>query len=184
MSEPTPPGEPEPGRTPPPPPGWGPPPPEQTHGPADSQVPYPPPQGPPSGGPPEPNPDPGRSDPYGQQYGQPYGQQYPPPQHDPSQAWYPTGPVTNQKAQWALAIGLLAIPLACCSAVLGLVGIVAIVLGVQARREIAAGRGQETGEGLATAGIVAGGSATLIAVLLSLLLVMVFVFGEVLVTTS
>ena len=195
MSDRTPPGEPEPGSTPPPAPSWGAPPPEEPHGPTDPQVPYPP----------QPGRDQGRRQGAGQGWGQGWGhggqpgQQRPGPgdQHGPPGAGYPAypqqgpygggfpaGPVTNQKAQWALTLGLLAVPLACCSVLLGLVGVVAIVLGVQARREIAASGGQQTGEGLATTGMVAGALATLIVVLLGLLLMVLVIGGELLVTTS
>lgn len=183
MSDRTPPGEPEPGSTPPPAPSWGVPPPEQPHGPTDPQVPFPsqPGQGWGRGWGQDTGQDWGR----GAQHGPPPGAAYPGyPQRGPYGGGFPAGPVTNQKAQWALALGLLAVPLACCSVLLGLVGVVAIVLGVQARREIETSRGQQTGEGLATTGMVAGAIATLVAVLLGLLLVMLVVAGEVLVTTS
>ena len=179
MSDRTPPGEPEPGSTPPPAPSWGATPLEPPQGPTDPKVPYPsqPGQGP--------GQDAGQDWGRGVQHGPPPGAGYPAyPQQGPYGGGFAAGPVTNQKAQWSLALGLLAVPLACCSVLLGLVGVVAIVLGVQARREIAASNGQQTGEGLATTGMVAGAMATLIAVLLGLLLVMLVIAGEVLVTTS
>jgi hypothetical protein len=44
-----------------------------------------------------------------------------------------------------------------CCGILGLVGIVSVVLGVQARREISQSQGALTGDGAALAGIVLGG---------------------------
>jgi hypothetical protein len=82
--------------------------------------------------------------------------------------------VPNNKAQWSLGIGLTAIVGACCSTVLGLVGIVAIVMGVQARREIAASAGRQTGGGMAVAGIVTGALAVGLSVVMGLLLVAMF----------
>jgi hypothetical protein len=61
---------------------------------------------------------------------------------------------------------------ACCSTLFGLVGIVGIVLGIQARREIAESRGQQTGEGLALTGIITGSIATFIALALGLVLLL------------
>jgi hypothetical protein len=172
MSEPDPPAEPDPD-VPPPPPGWGTPPPQQPYGPPHPQAPPPPVHGaPPPYGWPEQQ--------YGHPYGQPYGQQY----GGYGPGGFPPGPVTNQKAQWSLAVGLLSVPAACCSAFLGLVGILAIVLGVQARREITASGGQQTGDGLATTGIVTGAIGTVIALVLGLVLVMLVIGGELLVTTS
>jgi hypothetical protein len=111
-------------------------------------------------------------------YGQPpYAQPgYGPPPYG-SQGYPFLGPVTNQKAQWALAVGLLAIPLACCATLFGLVGIVGIVLGIQARREIAESRGQQTGDGLALTGIITGSIATLIALTLGSVLLMLMLGG-------
>lgn len=72
------------------------------------------------------------------------------------------GPVTNQKAAWALGVGVASIVLGCCFALFGLGGIASIILGVQARREITASGGMQTGEGLAIAGIVTGIVAVLL----------------------
>jgi len=57
-------------------------------------------------------------------------------------------PGTNKKAIWSLVTGILG--LLCC----GIVGVVAIVLAQQAKKEIAT-NGQ-SGSGLATAGLVLG----------------------------
>jgi hypothetical protein len=79
--------------------------------------------------------------------------------------------VTNDKAGWALGLGLGSIIGACCSGLLGLVGVAAIVIGVQARREIAASNGTQTGGGIAVAGIVTG----VLGVVLTLVMTLVFV---------
>ncbi len=107
------------------------------------QPPPPPPPGwgtpPPGYGPPPPGygpPPPGYGAPPG--YGPPPGWGPPPP-------GYAVG--TNQKAVWSLVTGIVGI---CC----GLLGIVAIVLGNQAKQEIqATGQG---GMGMAQAGFVLG----------------------------
>lgn len=167
MSDPTPPGEPDPG------PGWGAPPAQPPTGP------YGPPTGQPYGPPPQGTPHP-QSPPYPPQGTPPPGTPYPPygqPGYDGGPGWRPTGPVTNQKAQWALGLGLTSVVLGCCFAVLGLVGIAAVVLGFQSLREIEATNGAQTGRGLAISGIVAGIAGILIALLLTLLAVLLFASG-------
>jgi len=74
----------------------------------------------------------------------------PPPPPDQSYGYgYGYGaPRTSQKAVWALVTGLIA--LICC----GPVGIVAIILGNSAKKEIAASGGAETGAGMAQAGFI------------------------------
>jgi Domain of unknown function (DUF4190) len=68
---------------------------------------------------------------------------------------YGGAPQSNQKALWALIIGIVSIPLAC-YACLGWVGIVAIVLGNNAKKEIAASGGMQSGAGQAQAGLICG----------------------------
>lgn len=61
------------------------------------------------------------------------------------------GKKTNGKATWSLVLGILSVTLC------GLIaGILAIVLGNQARREIAAAGGLQGGGGQATVGVVLG----------------------------
>lgn len=154
MSDPTPPGEPD-----GPPAGqpYGPPPQGTPH----PQSPQYPPQYPPQGTPPPGTPYP------------PYGQ----PGYYGGPGWRPAGPVTNQKAQWALGLGLTSVVLGCCFAVLGLVGIAAVVIGFQSLGEIKAANGAQTGRGLAISGIVAGIVGVLVALLLSLLAVLLLASG-------
>ncbi len=92
-------------------------------------------------------PAPGQPAGYGQPYGPGYGS---------------FGPVTNQKAAWALGSGLASILLVCCFPLFGLGGIAGIVLAIQARKEIAASGGRQTGDGLAIAGLVTGIVAVLV----------------------
>lgn len=102
-----------------------------------------------------------------------------PPAHptQPTQTWGPGyasfGPVTNQKAAWALGTAVVSLFVACCAGPLGLLGVVAIVLAVKARGEIAASAGQQRGDGMAVAGFVVGIVAVVGAVLVSLLLALV-----------
>jgi hypothetical protein len=77
----------------------------------------------------------------------------PPPPSDPSGGWGYGGyaaPRTNQKAIWSLISGILG--LVCCAPA----GVVALVLGNSAKKEIAASNGTQTGRGMAQAGVVLG----------------------------
>jgi hypothetical protein len=132
-----------------------PPPPDQ---PDESGAPPPPPPPPPYGSAPPPPP------PYGAGPG--YGA--PPPGYG-----YPAGggyavPAGNKKAQWALILGIVS--LFCCGAV---TGIIAIVLSQQAKQEIRASGGMQTGEGQAQAGFVLG----IIGIALTVLGIVVFGLG-------
>jgi hypothetical protein len=60
-------------------------------------------------------------------------------------------PAGNQKALWSMILGILS--LFCCGV---LTGIAAIVLSQQAKKEIAASGGMQTGSGQAQAGFVLG----------------------------
>ncbi len=129
---------------------------------------------PPSSPPPPPPPSPPA--PYGQLpyppqpgYGQPtYGQQPSygqPPSGPPA---YGAPPATNGKAQAALWTGIGTLVFSWCCG-LGLLGIVPVLLGIRARREIRERQGAQGGDGIALAGIITGA----IAVLLGLLVVVV-----------
>ena len=78
----------------------------------------------------------------------------PPPPPPPGgqyggQPGYGAPQATNKKAIWSLVLGILG--LVCCGF---FTGIPALILGNNARKEIAAGQG--TGSGMATAGVVLG----------------------------
>ena len=122
---PPPPGPDDAAGTPPPPYGSAPPPP------------------PPSGSTPPPPPPP-----------PPYGGQPPayPPAYPPAPGGYygPPPPAGNQKALWAMILGIVG--LLCCSPL----GIAAIVLGVISKREIDESGGTQSGRGQAQAGFVLG----------------------------
>jgi len=64
-------------------------------------------------------------------------------------------PRGNGKALWSMIIGIIAVPLGCLGC-LGLIGIASIVMGGQAKREIAASGGMQTGAGQAKAGVILG----------------------------
>jgi hypothetical protein len=85
----------------------------------------------------------------------------PPPPPDPSYGYgYGYGtPRTSQKAVWSLVTGLIG--LLCCSPA----GIVALILGNSAKKEIAASGGAETGAGMAQAGVILGIIAIVLMVL-------------------
>lgn len=124
---------------------------------------YPP--GPPAG--PEPSEPSGHYPPpaYGQQ---PYGG--PPP-----------GPLavtpTNQKATAALITGITTLVLSWCCG-LGVVGVVAIVLGTKARAEIRRSGGAESGDGIAVAGIVTGAVAVVIGLVVAVTIVALVASGR------
>ncbi len=116
----------------------------------------------------------------------PYGQlPYPPPPGASQPAYAPPGygqppygspvygapPATNGKAQAALWTGIGTLVFSWCCG-LGLVGIVPVLLGIRARREIRERQGAQSGDGIALAGIITGA----IAVLLGLLVVVLIAF--------
>jgi len=96
--------------------------------------------------------------------GQPYGYQQPGPPMMPAP--------THGKATTSLILGLVS--LVACGLVLG---IPAMIVAQQAKREIRASQGQLGGEGVATAGFVTGLIGTIWSVLGGLLLVGLFVLG-------
>jgi len=89
--------------------------------------------------------------PYGSAPPPPYGSAPPPP---PGYGYPAPGgyavPAGNQKALWSMILGIVG--LLCCA----IASIVAIVLGVQAKKEIAASGGMQTGAGQAQAGFILG----------------------------
>jgi hypothetical protein len=93
----------------------------------------------------------------------------PPPPPDPSYGYGYGAPRTSQKAVWALVTGLIG--LLCCSPA----GIVALILGNSAKKEIAASGGAETGAGMAQAGVILG----IIAIVLMVLGIILFATGSV-----
>ncbi len=74
----------------------------------------------------------------------------PPPGAPGGYGAYGPVPQTSQKATWAMIIGILS--LLCC----GLAGIASIIMGQQAKGEIAASNGRLTGAGQAQAGFILG----------------------------
>jgi len=96
-----------------------------------------------------------------------------PGQGAPQGPGYPGWPVaqsTNSKAIASLVIGLTSLVLFWLVGA-GLLGIVAVVLGLMARSEIRRSGGREQGDGLAIAGIITGAMAAVLVVVLVALLV-------------
>ena len=93
------------------------------------------------------------------------GGNYPPP---PGGGGYGQPPQTNQKALWSMILGILG--LICCGF---LTGIPALILGNLAKKEISASGGMQTGEGMATAGVILG----IIAIALGVLVVILYAAG-------
>ncbi len=75
----------------------------------------------------------------------------PPPGGAAPGGGYAAAPKANQKAIWALVLGILS--LVCCSVV---TGIPALILGQMAKKEIDGSGGAQTGRGMATAGVILG----------------------------
>lgn len=102
------------------------------------------------------------------------------------QPWTPPGPpppgyapvpTTNGKATASLITGVSTLVLSWCCG-LGLVGLVAVFLGVRARTEIRLAGGAQDGDGLAVAGIVTGAVAALIGLVTVVAVVLVLVSGR------
>lgn len=113
--------------------------------------------------PPEP-PQPGYG--YVPTYGSPYGSFYGPPHVTP----------TNGKATASLVTGIASLVLSWCCG-FGVVGVVAVVLGVKARNEIRASGGTQQGDGLALGGIITGVIALVLGLLILALVVIALAAG-------
>lgn len=97
------------------------------------------------------------------------GPGYGPPAGGPQKA--------NSKAVGSLVVGVISPILGFCCAFIGLVGIVAVVLGRQAQREIVASNGTQTGSGMAKAGVILGIIGAAIGVLMTILNIVVLATG-------
>lgn len=111
----------------------------------------------------------------------------PPPGYGSGDAGYGGGyggpayagpPRNSSKAVAALVIGIVSPVLGFCCAIIGLVGIVAVVLGRSAQKEIALSMGALTGEGMAKAGVVLGIIGSVIGVLMTILNVFLLLNGD------
>jgi len=95
-----------------------------------------------------------------------------PPYPPPYAGWYPPPVPANGKAQASLWIGVGLLVTSCCG--IGVFGVVPVVLGLQARREIAESAGRERGDEMALAGIVTGAVAVAISLLVLAAVVVAF----------
>lgn len=75
----------------------------------------------------------------------------PPPGGMPAPGGYGGAPQQNKKALWSMILGILG--LVCCGF---FTGIPALILGNQAKQEIAASGGTQSGAGMAQAGFILG----------------------------
>ena len=105
-----------------------------------------------------------------------YGSTPPPPGGDaggyppPAPGGYGGGePETNKKALWSMIVGIVSLVIGLCCGFIALGGIASIILGVIARKEIAASGGTQKGNGMAIAGIATGAVALVILVLVIIL---------------
>lgn len=110
--------------------------------------------------------DPYGYDPYGYQVHQGY----------PGHPGHPGFPVGNGKATASLVIGVSTLVLSWCCG-FGVLGALAVALGVKARREIRMSQHWQTGDGLALAGIVTGAVAVLFGLAALVLVVAALVSG-------
>lgn len=90
-----------------------------------------------------------------------YGSVPPPPPGTPSAS--DAALQQNKKASRSLVLGIVGLLGLCCT-VGGFLGIPAVVLGIIGRSEIEASNGNQTGSGMAIAGIVTGAIAALAAI--------------------
>lgn len=89
------------------------------------------------------------------------------------------GPARNSsKAVAALVVGIVSVLLGFCCAFIGLVGIVAIVLGRSAQKEIALSGGALTGEGMAKAGVILGIIGSVVGVAMTILNLILLMNGD------
>ncbi len=65
-------------------------------------------------------------------------------------------PKTSGKAITSLVTGIVSLPAVCCWPLGVILGILGIVFGILARKDIAASAGQQKGAGMALAGIITG----------------------------
>jgi hypothetical protein len=109
----------------------------------------------------------------------PPGYGHPAPQHGgPPPGFRPQGPrPTNTKATAALITGITTLVLAWCCG-FGVLGAVAVVLGVKARSEVRDSRGMQEGDGIALAGIITGAAAIVIGVLVLVAIIVVIASGQ------
>ncbi len=113
-------------------------------------------------------------------YGRAMSEQPPYPPNQPQPGYYPPMPQaqpTSSKATTSLVLGIISLVL--CGLFLG---IPAMIVARQAKREIAESQGRLGGEGLATAGFVTGLIGTIWSVLAGILLIVVIAVGGVVAT--
>lgn len=99
-----------------------------------------------------------------------------PPGPQPGPYGMPVARPTNSKATASLVTGITSLVLSWCCG-LGIAGIVAIVLGVKARREIQDSNGTEQGDGIAVAGIITGAIAVVLGVLILVVIGLAIIAG-------
>ena len=87
-------------------------------------------------------------------------------------------PQNSTKAVAALVVGIISPVLGLCCAILGLVGIVAVVLGRNAQKEIAASHGGLTGAGMAKAGVILGVIGSSLGLVMTIVNIALLVAGD------
>lgn len=83
----------------------------------------------------------------------------------------------NPKAPFALLVGLTTLVLSWCGG-LGLLGLVAVYLGVRARAEIGRSEGTQSGDGIALAGIITGAVAAVVGLAVLVVVIALVIQGN------
>ena len=100
----------------------------------------------------------------------------PPQPGEPYAGGYPAPAPTNGKATSALIVGITTLVLSWCCG-FGVLGLVAVVLGMKGRSEIRRSGGAQAGEGIALAGVT-GAIAVLVGLLVLVAVVAVIASGN------
>ena len=101
----------------------------------------------------------------------------PPQPGEPYAGGYPAPAPTNGKATSALIVGITTLVLSWCCG-FGVLGLVAVVLGMKGRSEIRRSGGAQGGEGIALAGVVTGAVAVLVGLVVLVAVIAVIASGN------
>jgi len=101
----------------------------------------------------------------------------PPQPGEPHPGSYPAPAPTNGKATSSLIVGITTLVLSWCCG-FGVLGLVAVVLGMKGRSEIRRSGGAQGGEGIALAGVITGAIAVLVGLLVLIAVIGVIAGGN------
>ncbi|MGI8899465.1 MAG: DUF4190 domain-containing protein [Nocardioides sp.] len=101
----------------------------------------------------------------------------PPQPGEPHPGSYPAPAPTNGNATSSLIVGITTLVLSWCCG-FGVLGLVAVVLGMKGRSEIRRSGGAQGGEGIALAGVITGAIAVLVGLLVLIAVIGVIAGGN------